>query len=51
MRMQAVWKPAAERQVDDIENRGVGSLTGVVERWEPTGEPDADPRPLQEYAF
>ncbi len=51
MRMRAVWKPAAEREVDDIENRGFGSLTGVVERWEPTGEPDADPRPLQEYAF
>jgi uncharacterized OB-fold protein len=51
MRLQAVWKPAAEREVDDIENRGFGSLTGVVDRWEPTGEPDADPRPLQEYAF
>jgi hypothetical protein len=51
MRVQAVWKPAAERDVSDIGNRFGAAWEGVIERWQPTGEPDADPRPLQEFAF
>ena len=41
----------AERDVSDLGNRYGGSWEGVIERWEPTGEPDVDPRPLQEFAF
>ena len=32
-------------------NRFGGAWEAVIERWEPTGEPDVDPRPLQQYAF
>lgn len=51
MRLQAMWRKPADRTVGDLDNRGFGSLAGAVDRWEPTGEPDDDPRPLQEYAF
>jgi uncharacterized OB-fold protein len=51
MRVRAVWKPPAERDVSDVGNRFGGAWEGVIERWEPTGEPDVDPRPLQEFAF
>ena len=51
MRVQAVWKPPGKRDVSDLGNRFGGAWEGVLERWEPTGEPDADPRPLQEFAF
>jgi uncharacterized protein len=51
LRVQAVWKPPGERDVSDMGNRFGGAWEGVLERWEPTGEPDADPRPLQEFAF
>ncbi len=51
MRLQAVWKPPGERDVSELGNRFGGAWEGVLERWEPTGEPDADPRPLQEFAF
>ena len=51
LRLQAVWKPPGERDVSDLGNRFGGAWEGVLERWEPTGEPDADPRPLQEFAF
>jgi len=51
MRVRAIWKPPAERDVSDVGNRFGGAWEGVIERWEPTGEPDVDPRPLQEFAF
>jgi uncharacterized OB-fold protein len=51
LRLQAVWKPPGERDVSELGNRFGGAWEGVLERWEPTGEPDADPRPLQEFAF
>lgn len=50
LRLRAVWRPPAERDVSGLDNRGFGSLDGVIARWEPTGEPDADPRLLQEHA-
>ena len=50
MRVRAVWKPRSERDLDDVDNRW-GAWDTVIERWEPTGEPDMDPRPLQQYAF
>ena len=49
--MQAVWRPAAERDVTDFDNRQGGNWEQVIERWEPTGEPDVDPARLKEYVF
>ncbi len=41
MRLRAIFKPAAERNVDDVDNDWMYPTTGdVIERWEPTGEPD-----------
>jgi uncharacterized OB-fold protein len=51
MRVKAVWKPEAERDVSELGNRFGGAWEGVIATWEPTGEPDVDPRPLQEFAF
>jgi uncharacterized OB-fold protein len=51
LRLQAIWKPPGDRDVSELGNRFGGAWEGVLERWEPTGEPDADPRPLQEFAF
>ena len=51
LRVQAVWKKPEDRKVTDLDNRAFGSLDGFIDRWEPTGEPDADARPLQEFAF
>ena len=49
MRVQAVWKPAGERDVTNFDNRQGGDWEHVIERWEPTGEPDVDPARLKEY--
>jgi len=43
MRVRAVWKPPAERSMDDITSRGWGCLAGVIAGFTPTGEPDAEP--------
>jgi uncharacterized OB-fold protein len=51
LRLQAIWKKPEDRVVEALDNRAFGALDGFIDRWEPTGEPDADPRPLQEYAF
>jgi uncharacterized OB-fold protein len=51
LRLRAVWFPAERRDLTGMDNRSQAPWEGVIERWEPTGEPDADPRPLQEYAF
>ncbi len=41
MRLHAIFKPAAERNVDDVDNSWMHLTVGdVIERWEPTGEPD-----------
>ena len=41
MRLRAIFKPPAERSVDDVDNDWMyPSIGNVVERWEPTGEPD-----------
>jgi uncharacterized OB-fold protein len=41
MRLRAIFKPPAERRVDDVDNDWMYPTIGdVVERWEPTGEPD-----------
>ncbi len=51
MRLQAVWRPPDQRDPGELDNRQNGSWEQVIERWEPTGEPDADPATLQEYVF
>jgi uncharacterized OB-fold protein len=48
LRLQAVWRPTGERDLAGIDNRSV-ALEGVIERWDPTGEPDADAHKLQEF--
>jgi hypothetical protein len=49
MRVRAVFKPAAERSVDDVDNDWMYPTIGdVVERWEPTGEPDVPEDELPE---
>jgi uncharacterized OB-fold protein len=40
LRVKAVWKPFGERSVDQMDNRFGGVWEDVIERWEPTGEPD-----------
>ncbi|WP_007515150.1 MULTISPECIES: Zn-ribbon domain-containing OB-fold protein [Pseudofrankia] len=40
MRVEAVWVPMAERNSDEIGNRGWGSASGAITGWRPTGEPD-----------
>lgn len=43
MRLKAVWKPEAEREIpDDLDNRFGSMPESIVERWESTGEPDVD---------
>ena len=42
MRVAAVWRPAAERNVDELAAGGWSSTDGGIEGWMPTGEPDAD---------
>jgi uncharacterized OB-fold protein len=44
MRVQAVWRPEAEREADGA--GGGWGLGGGIEGWIPTGEPDADPSTL-----
>ncbi|HEY8218141.1 MAG TPA: OB-fold domain-containing protein [Acidimicrobiia bacterium] len=40
MRVEAVWAPPGERNVDEIGNRTFGSAEGAIRGWRPTGEPD-----------
>jgi uncharacterized protein len=51
LRLQAVWKKPEDRILDDIDNRGGSTWEAVIERWEPTGEPDVDPKKLQEHTW
>jgi uncharacterized protein len=48
MRVRAVWKPPAERSVLDVDNRW-GGTGSVIERWEPTGEPDVPFERIMEH--
>lgn len=50
MRMQAVWRPPDQRDISELDNRGA-AWEGVIERWEPTGEPDMDPEQVARYAW
>lgn len=51
MRLRAIFKPAAERNVKDVDNNWMFPSTGdVIARWEPTGEPDVPFEKLPEHA-
>jgi len=51
MRVRAVWKPRAERNADGVSNRGWGSVSSVIDAFEPTGEPDVDRAEYEEHVF
>lgn len=51
MRMKAVWKPPADREILDMDNRYGTVPETVVERWESTGEPDVPAETLKEHAM
>ncbi|GAB2862426.1 OB-fold nucleic acid binding domain-containing protein [Actinocorallia aurea] len=51
LRLRALWRPEEERDLSGFDNRSTGGWEGVFARWEPTGEPDADVRALEEHAF
>lgn len=51
MRVRAKWKPAGERSVDGMSNRGWGGLGDVVDSFEATGEPDAPEEMYKEHLF
>jgi hypothetical protein len=48
LRVRAVWKPESERSVLDVDNRW-GGTGAVIERWQPTGEPDVPFEKIQEH--
>jgi uncharacterized OB-fold protein len=51
MRLQAIWRKPEDRKVDGLDNRFGGAWEDVIERWEPTGEPDIDPATLKDYTW
>ncbi|MFI5043544.1 MAG: Zn-ribbon domain-containing OB-fold protein [Acidimicrobiales bacterium] len=51
MRLRAVWREESERDIEAMGSGWGAAWDAVIERWEPTGEPDVDSRPLQQYAF
>ena len=42
MRVQAVWKPEADRSLEDLGGMGGVGVNECLEGWIPTGEPDVD---------
>ncbi len=51
LRLRAVWKRREERSVAGLDNRGGSIPETVIDRWEPTGEPDVDPELLREHSW
>lgn len=51
LRVKAIWRSAEDRNVDGITNRGWGGFDGVIDGFEPTGEPDAPLDKLREHMF
>ena len=49
LRVKAVWRPEGERTVDALTNRGWGGFEGVIDAFEPTGEPDAPLEKIREH--
>jgi uncharacterized OB-fold protein len=51
LRVEAVWAPEGERNVDEITNRSWGSAEGAIRGWRPTGEPDVPADQIPDVAF
>jgi uncharacterized protein len=51
IRVEAVWAPDGERNVDDISNRSWGMAENVIRGWKPTGEPDVPADQLSDNVF
>ena len=51
LRVEAVWAPEGERNVDEISNRSWGSAEGAIRGWRPNGEPDVPADQLPAAAF
>jgi uncharacterized OB-fold protein len=51
LRVEAVWAPDGERNVDEITNRSWGSAEGAIRGWKPTGEPDVPPDQIPDASF
>lgn len=51
MRVSAVWRPVAERNLDELGAGGWSSTGGGIEGWMPTGEPDVDVSALAGKGF
>jgi uncharacterized OB-fold protein len=51
MRVQAVWRPPDQREVSGLDNRWGGVWEAVIERWEPTGEPDVAASTLRDQSW
>jgi len=50
LRMRAIFRPQAERDVATVDNQW-GGTGGAIERWEPTGEPDVPFEQFSEHVF
>ena len=51
MRVEGVWAPPGERNVDEIGNRSFGSAEGAIRGWRPTGEPDVPKEQFLQASF
>ncbi len=52
MRLKAIWKSAKERSLpDDMDNRFGSIPESVIEKWEPTGEPDVAFEEFKEHTW
>lgn len=51
MRVKAKWRAPSDRSVSDVSNRGWGSVFGVIEAFEATGEPDVPAEKFKEHIF
>ncbi len=49
LRVRAVWKPKKERTAEGVSNRGWGSVSSVIDAFEPNGEPDAARTKFQDH--
>jgi len=50
MRVRCIFKPESERDFEGIDNRW-GGTGGVIDRWEPTGEPDVPFEVFSEHVY
>jgi uncharacterized OB-fold protein len=51
LRVRAVWKPKSKRSAEGVSNRGWGSVSSVIDAFEPSGEPDMDRAKYEEHIF